>query len=155
MTGNNVLSRGSTPTTARYRSAVSTIMRNIQGEMTDHDLAERLGCHENTIRNARNKKGDLSPITLARIGHEFGVESVNPFVALFSAIAVYAHGSAANDMHTIAGLAHVTGDWVERLRDGRRCHNDTIALATALRPLLSALQTVVEEADRHQEASAA
>ena len=154
MNRNNVLGRKSTPTTTLYRAAISAIIRDIQGDMTDAQLAESLGCHENTIRNARNQKGDLAAVTLARIGSEFGAERINPFMALFSAIAVHAQGSAANDLSTIAGLSHVAGDWVERLKDGRRCHNDTIALGTSLRPLLTALQAIVEEADRHLEAAA-
>lgn len=150
MPSNKRLPHGGRPTQSSYQSAVRQIILSIQGDLTDAELGERLGCSSGTIGNARNKKGNLCGVTLARIGDEFGPEALNPFMALFRSIAVWRESTAANDLATIAGLSHVAGDWVERLRDGNRCHNDTIAIAEALRPLLTALTAVVEEADRHR-----
>lgn len=141
------------PTENSYQSAIREIILNIGADLTDDQLAERLGVSSGTISNARNRKGNLCGVTLAQVGHEFGPDAVEPFTALFGAIAVPRESTAANDLATIAGLSHVAGDWVNRLRDGTRCHNDTVALAESLRPLLTALTAIVEEAEQHTRAA--
>ena len=147
---NKGLSRRPRPNQSLYQAAIRNIILNIQGDLTDAELGERLGCSSGTISNARNKKGNLCGVTLARIGDEFGPEAIEPFTALFGSIAVHRESQAANDMATIAGISHVAGDWIERLRDGVRCHNDTIALADSLRPHLAALTAIMEEAEKHR-----
>jgi len=54
---------------------------------------------------------------------------------------------AANDLNIIGLLGHLSGQWAEAMADGRRDHNETLAIAVALRPLIPALQGVVAEAD--------
>ena len=57
-----------------YRKAVSQIVAEIQGEtgMDDEQLAERIGCSEGTVANARNKRGNLDPVTMLNLGALFG-----------------------------------------------------------------------------------
>lgn len=147
MGSNNVLRGKPRPTDSSYQAAVKSIIGNIDAGLTDAELAQRLACSAGTISNARNRKGNLCGVTLATIGHEFGPEALEPFAALFDCILIPRQSQAANDLTTIAALSHVAGDWVERLRDGQRCHQDTAALATALKPLLVALSAVVKEAE--------
>ena len=54
---------------------------------------------------------------------------------------------AANDMELAAGLGHSLSELIDRLRDGKRCHLDTLALAELFRPIIPQLQAVVDEAD--------
>lgn len=150
MSGNKSLARRGRPTQSAYQDAVRQIILNIGKDLTDQELADKLGVSSGTISNARNRKGNLCAVTMAQIGHEFGPEAIEPFTALFDAIAVPRNSKAANDLTTIAGLSHLTGDWVERLRDGVRCHNDTIVLAEKLKPLLTNLTAIVEEAEQHR-----
>lgn len=67
-----------------YRAAVAVIIRNLQksGDLSDAQLATRLGCSTGTIRNARGRATSLDPLILARIEQEFGPGAIDPFLAL-------------------------------------------------------------------------
>ena len=152
MTIGKVLRRAPRPTDSSYRDAVKKIIANVDRGLTDQDLADRLGCSAGTISNARNMKGKLCAVTLANIGAEIGPEALEPFAALFDCIVIPRQSQAANDFATIAQLSHVAGEWVDRLRDGNRCPKDTAALADKLKPLLTALTAVVNEAEQAEAA---
>lgn len=153
MTSPSVSRRKGRPTKSSYQSAVKKIIETVGAGLTDVELAEKLGCSDTTISNARNKKGSLCAVTLANIGYEFGHDAILPFAELFDCIVIPRQSQAANDLSTIAQLSHVAGDWVERLRDGTRCSRDTAALAESLKPLLTALTAVVKEAEQQEEAA--
>src|SRR5690606_34092622 len=53
----------------------------------------------------------------------------------------------ASDMELAAGLGHSLSELIDRLRDGKLCHIDTLALAELFRPLVPQMQAVVAEAD--------
>jgi hypothetical protein len=57
-----------------YRRAVSQIIADIQSEtgFDDEQLGERLGCSEGTVANARNRRGNLEPVTMLNLGALFG-----------------------------------------------------------------------------------
>lgn len=59
-----------------YRRAVATIISEIQTEhdLDDEKLGERLGCSEGTVANARNRRGNLDPVTMLNLGALFGGE---------------------------------------------------------------------------------
>jgi len=80
----NVMPRDGGVTTKNYRNAVAEIIRKIQltSDLTDLDLAERIGCSVGTIRNARNEQADLGAIWLAKIEAEFGPGSIDPYLRL-------------------------------------------------------------------------
>lgn len=58
----------------RYRDAVSQIINDIQSEtgLNDEQLGEQLGVSEGTVANARNKRGNLDPVTMLNLGALFG-----------------------------------------------------------------------------------
>lgn len=104
MGAHNVLLPFSLPTQSSLRSAVANIIRDVQlkNEETDVETAEKLGVSAGTIANARNKKADLSALTIAKIGTVYGIEAVAPYHALYGASA---HGVAASDAAPLAELA--------------------------------------------------
>lgn len=85
-----VLSRRPRPTQSSYRTAVATIIRNLQAEhgFGDKELAERLGCSRVTITNAREGDNSLGGVTLANIEFEFGPSALDPFLELGGSRAV-------------------------------------------------------------------
>lgn len=83
-----VLARLPKPTTKSYQDAVAQIIRDIQGDLTDGELADRLSCSVGTVRNARDRNGCLSGVTLACIEREFGPSALDPFLALGGSRAV-------------------------------------------------------------------
>lgn len=86
----NVLSRRNRPTTKSYRTAVKRIVLNLQAQhdLTDAELAERLGCSAGTVKNARNEANNLDGVTLANIEYEFGPGAIDPFMSLAGSRAV-------------------------------------------------------------------
>ena len=86
----NVLSRRNRPTTKSYRTAVKRIVLNLQAQhdLTDGELAERLGCSAGTVKNARNEANNLDGVTLANIEYEFGPGAIDPFMSLAGSRAV-------------------------------------------------------------------
>jgi len=54
---------------------------------------------------------------------------------------------AANDLTTAAGVISAMGELVRAMDDGRRDHNETLAVAQLLRPYMPALQGILAQAD--------
>jgi transcriptional regulator with XRE-family HTH domain len=84
MSAHNVLRHDGTVTTKSYRNAVAEIIRTLQllHDLTDLDLAERIGCSVGTVRNARNEECDLGAVYLSRIEAAFGTGSIDPYLRL-------------------------------------------------------------------------
>lgn len=58
-------------------------------------------------------------------------------------------------MELAAGLGHGLTELLDRLGDGKLCHNDKLALAALFRPLIPQLSAIVDEADAARGAHAA
>lgn len=58
------------------------------------------------------------------------------------------HGDAANDLSTAAGTIDAMAALIRSQDDHRRDHNETLAIATLLRPHMPALEGILAEADR-------
>ena len=82
--GYHVLRENSYQETSLYRAAVAQILLDIQQgrKLTLQDIAAAIDVSLGTISNAANKKGDLSPTFLKRLGQSFGPEMLNPYAAL-------------------------------------------------------------------------
>lgn len=70
-----------------YRQAVASIIRSVQlvHSHSDQDVADRIDCSAATVCNARNEKGDLNPVTLLRLGEEYGLHTLGPVMLLIGA----------------------------------------------------------------------
>lgn len=53
-----------------------------------------------------------------------------------------------NDMELASHLGRALAEYLDRLSDGKRCHNDTLALASLFRPLVQEMQAVIDEGDK-------
>jgi hypothetical protein len=68
-----------------YRNAVSYIVKEVEleNDWDDEQLAEALGCSKGTVKNARQKKGNLDPVTMLNLGALFGGQQrLRPVLAL-------------------------------------------------------------------------
>lgn len=105
-----------------------------------------IGCDEKTVRKARDKQ------TTLRLDLAFNTLLADP-AALNALLAHYGyrlacdHRNAANDLATAAGVIGAMGELVSRLADGKRCRNDTLAVAALLRPHMPAILAIMREAD--------
>lgn len=109
-------------------------------------VALTIGCDEKTVRKARDEQ------TTLRLDLAFNALLADP-CALDKLLAHYgyrraaAHADPANDLATAAGVIGAMGELVARLADGKRCHNDTLAVAALLRPHMPAIHAIMQEAD--------
>lgn len=86
----NVLARRNRPTTKSYRTAVKKVVLTLQAQhdLSDAELAERLGCSASTVKNARNEAGNLDGVTLMNAEYEFGPGAIDPVLSLSGSRAV-------------------------------------------------------------------
>lgn len=74
------------PRQKSYRLAVADALRAVKraNELSLVELAERLGCSDQTLRNAMDEDGTdcLNPVTMLRIGYEFGEDAIEPVIML-------------------------------------------------------------------------
>jgi len=73
--------------------------------------------------------------------------ALDELAALYHVQIVPRRAQAVGDMELAAGLGHSVAELIERLRDGKRCHLDTLALAEVFRPLIPQMHALVSEAD--------
>lgn len=104
----NVLLPIALPTQSSLRKAVAQIVRAVQHEhdLTDEDLADAIGVSAGTITNARNAKTDLNAATIAKIGHRYGAEILDPYAALYGARNVPLEAQDGDALPTITGAVH-------------------------------------------------
>lgn len=90
MSDNNVLRVNGVEERDRYRAAISRILLDIQRDegLTLHEIAEGIDVSLGTISNAANRKTDLSPTYLKRLGERYGGHYLDPYHALYNARAV-------------------------------------------------------------------
>jgi hypothetical protein len=67
---------------------------------------------------------------------------------LFGVVAVPAEEEALDDDAVISGMLRAATDYFERMKDRKRCHNDTVALADLFAPLVPAMLAIVREAGK-------
>ena len=74
------------PRQKSYRLAVADVLRTVKRAegLTLVELAEKLGCSDQTLRNAMDEDGTdcLNPVTMLRIGYEFGEDALEPVFVL-------------------------------------------------------------------------
>lgn len=109
-------------------------------------FADNLECDVKTVNRA------LASETLPEL-HTALNSLADDLTALDEVFALYGlkvqsrESTVGGDMELAAGLGHGLSELIERLRDGRRCHLDTLALSELFRPLVPHLQSIVDEAD--------
>jgi transcriptional regulator with XRE-family HTH domain len=105
--GNTVLSNHAALHQTSYRAAVASMINAIKtdhGE-SDQDVADRLGTSATTINNASNKRGDLSAVTLLRVGKEYGLHRLGSVMGLIGGKATPVEAVCTSDLHLPVGAA--------------------------------------------------
>jgi hypothetical protein len=78
----------------------------------------------------------------------FDATALDEVAALYGMRLVPKRAIAANDLTTITDLSALIGAFATALSDGKRQPRETCQLADLIRPILSELGAIVEEADR-------
>lgn len=71
--------------------------------------------------------------------------ALDEVLALYGLQATDKTASPANDMDLVASLMGAAAEYLERIRDLKRCHVDTAILAKLFRPLIPQMQAIVDE----------
>ncbi len=148
----NVLRVNAMEETTRYRSAVCQILLNIQREndVTLADIAETIGVSLGTISNAANKKGDLSPTFLTRLGESFGTAMLDPWAALSGGRIVPLEPSAMDALPSLTASIHRIAVARSPDSDGgeRTTHRELLEMLPDLRSAQAALTNLIMQAER-------
>lgn len=149
---NNVLLPIPLPTQSSLRNAVARIIGSIQRDhdLTDEELADELHISAGTVANARNKKADLNAATIAKIGHRFGVEVLDPYAALYGARNVPIEASGVDALPSLSGSVHRLAVAQSPASDGgvRITHNELLEMLHELRAAQAAINSLLVRAER-------
>ena len=134
--------------TARYRNAVANILIDIQREYntTLHEIAEAIGVSLGTMSNAANKKADLSPTYLTRLGQAFGTHILDPWAATTGGRMVPLEPEDSDPMPALAALLYA----MCRAKEfgAERDHRVKLAMVPDLKAAQAAITSLLIEAER-------
>ena len=73
------------PRRKTFRAAVAKTIRDLKAArgLSNVELAEAIGCCEDTIENAENQHNDMSPVFLLSIAFHFGEHAIDPVRQLY------------------------------------------------------------------------
>ena len=96
----NVLRVNAVEETAAYREAVAEILRNVQNDhrTTLQEISETIDVSLGTVSNAANKKNDLNPIYLKRLGEVYGPHTLDPYARLIGGRVVPVEREGTSDI---------------------------------------------------------
>lgn len=148
----NVLRVNAVEETTRYRNAVSKILLDIQREysLTLADIAETIDVSLGTISNAANKKADLSPTYLTRLGEAFGAAMLDPWAAITGGRLVPLQPSAADPLPSLSASVHSIASARSPDSDGgeRLTHRELLAMVPELKAAQAAITNLLMQAER-------
>jgi transcriptional regulator with XRE-family HTH domain len=133
--------------TTAYRNAIACILLDVQSRhgMTLHEIAEAIDVSLGTISNAANKKSDLSPTFLKRIGEAFGPETLNPYAALSGGRMVPLQPTEDDPMPHLLALATAL---CQAKAEGReRDHRVKLAMIPELKAAQAAITNMILQAE--------
>lgn len=139
--------QGKRPDKETFRQSLADDWQRAFPHSVRGTAADIMGCNPKTISNAvaGNNVPEAYTVLSALLADKTALQST---LALFGLEVRPLRTEAANDISTLANLSSLSGEWLERIKDGVRCHRDTCAIADLLRPILPALVALVAEADR-------
>jgi len=144
----NVLRVNACEETTLYRNAVAAILLDIQRErrLTLHDISETIGVSLGTISNAANKKGDLSPTYLTRLGQAFGARTLDPWAAITGGRMVPLEPDGDDPMPALLALA--TALCQAKAEGKEHDHRVKLAMLSDLKAAQAAITNLILQAER-------
>lgn len=148
MPNGNVLRVNAVEERDRYRAAVSRVLLDIQRDegVTLCEIADTIDVSLGTVSNAANRKADLSPTYLTRIGQKFGGHYLDPVHALYNTRGIPLEVDGINDLLPFIMRA---GMEIAEARDAgshggpRETHREKLAYLPTLERLQAELGKVI------------
>ncbi len=148
----NVLRVNGVEETADYRKAVSRILANLQRDhdLTLLDIAERIDVSLGTVSNAANRKADLSPTYVQRLGKVFGPEVLNPIAALSGGRIVPLETDEADALPSLSASVHRLAVAQSSTSPGGQSitHGELLAMLPELRAAVASINALIVRGER-------
>ena len=131
----------------KLSSAISAVCCRVANNIWRGTFADKAAFDEVTIKRAM---AGLSLPAAENLLNSLAADpsSLDEVLALYGLHVRPALSVSGCDMQLAALLGRCAAELIERISDGIRCHNDTLALAEVFRAVIPKLQSVVDEADR-------
>lgn len=144
MRDNNVLTNTAPITQSSYRRIVASIVNAIKADHheSDLDVADRLGVSAATVNNASNQRGDLSPVTMLKLGQTYGLSRLQPIANMLGAKLSPMEAICTTDADLPIGAARGQLFLARALSDQRIDDNEIIAGAADIEAACEVFSTL-------------
>lgn len=145
MPDNQVCPKKPVPKT-KLSSAISAAWGRVSNSLGKGAFADKMDASTKTIDRALTGPSlpDAENLLNSLAADPSALDEV---LALYGLQVRIKKAEAANDMDLVASLSGTVAEYLERIRDGKRCHVDTAVLAKLFRPLIPQMQAIVDEHD--------
>lgn len=148
----NVLFVNSVEEQTAYRDAVARVLLNVQRdfEVTLQDIAERIDVSLGTVSNAANKRNDLSPLYVQRLGKVFGPSMLDPIARISGGRIVPLSTADIDALPSLSASVHRLA--VAQSPDSpggyALTHSELLAMLPDLRCAVEAINSLIVRAER-------
>jgi hypothetical protein len=131
---------------SRVSALLSAGWARVASKVGKGKLADGVDATEKTVENAMAQR-TVPDLHTALNSLTVDASALDELFAGYGLKIAPLHAEAANDLVTAAGVIDAMGELVKAMGDGHRDHNETLAIATLLRPYMPALQAIIAQAD--------
>ncbi len=141
------------PTETSYRHRCATVIRRIKAahDLNNKELAELLGCSDETVSNVENERTNLNPVTLLKIDYVFGAGTIDPIRELSGTRGVPVGSVCDTDalpaltasVHSIAQARSMNSPGGQTIT-----HGELAAMQPVLREAIQALNWMLDRAEK-------
>lgn len=148
----NVLRVNSVEEQTDYRNAVARVLLNIQRDSgnTLQEISEAIDVSLGTISNAANKRTDLSPIYLQRLGKRYGPSALDPIARLSGGRIVPLVAEEKDALPSLSASIHRIA--VAQSPDSPGgvtiTHSELLAMLPDLRAAVACINSLIVKAER-------
>lgn len=134
------------PTEAQFHAALIAGLARIAAEQGRGTLADKSG---RTTRGLDKLFEGSNPCGKGLLDFLLAdATALDEVLALYGLSVAPRRAKPSTDLALCVQLGRTLAEYLSRLSDGKRCHNDTLAMAVLFRPLIPQLAAIVDEADR-------
>lgn len=135
-----------------YRNAVARVLLNVQRDfdLTLQDIAEKIDVSLGTISNASNKRNDLSPLYVQRLGRVFGPSVLDPVARLYGGRIVPLEAEEKDALPSLSASIHrlAVAQSPDSPGGSAITHSELLAMLPDLRAAVSCMNALIVRAER-------
>ncbi len=141
------------PTETAYRQQCAKVIRCVKAEqdLNNKQLAELLGCSDETISNVEYERTNLNPVTLLKIDYVFGAGTIDPVRELSGTRGVPVGATCDTDalpaltasVHSIAQARCPTSESGSKIT-----HGELAEMVPILRQAIQSLNWMLDRAEK-------